>query len=421
MFKRIFAFSFIGVFSLSTAIAQSNSITNYAANSARPVFAGDMFSQDLRQHASTYQTPDDDTFVSTLLGVCKLDRYNPKKYGIYEREVYRDKKMVDPLPVRMVLQERKINIGSFSVKIAKKAPLYIYIPGLFSSVDDKESKRQLSVFSKLGYHVLTFPNPMSADDFLKKKPSFKPGHFTEEAALLYRAIKHHFRKLRDRGLIDGVVHLSGVSYGAFMAAIIAKMDAEQSNIINGTTTVIAPPFHFGKSVLKIDEYIRESKGEFAGIGFAKKYQRYLDVCHGRRPNKKDEWAQGIVIFHAFQERMINAMEVYRKHHNISGDPMGDPDWKENMVFMDYFNEYAPELLPLLNSDRSEILNWINEANQLGKRVRVLTSDDDWLNDIGDWKQMDYRHKMIFDEGGHYGFRHLNWWDELLEIDYSLDK
>lgn len=385
----------------------------------------DLWGDKLRDHASRYKKPDADTFVSTMLGVCFEPKPNVKKLGMLEEVRFKDPSLQKGrLETRILYSSDKVvhNEGKENEWIEfvpKKAPLFVYFPGAFSEMMNNQTKRFMKDMNELGYHVAVFASPLHKD-FIKLKPNFKPGDFLKEAQILHRGMEYAVDYVNKKGLLEvDQVYLTGVSYGAFMAAIATNLDFDSRNLITGGTTLISPPADYEKSIKIIDQLIDETRADFAGLSFSTKYSRYLTVCrrHSKRLLKK--YAKGLTVFVGFQENMVESVKAYRKANGINDLPLNDRKWEESLTFQKYFDYYAPELNASYQSVNSKIKTWVDRANQNGKVIRIFAAEDDWLNEPDAWNNFDPENLLTVKKGGHYGFHHLPWYDTLLTTLFSL--
>jgi hypothetical protein len=385
----------------------------------------DLWGSRLRDHASRYTKPDEDTFVSTMMGVCHGRKPNVKKLGMLKQVKFKDPSLLNGKLESYILYHsdkvvhNKNKENEWIEFVPKKAPLFVYFPGAFSEMMNDQTKRFMEDMNKLGYHVAVFASPLH-EDFVKLKPAFKPGDFLKEAQLLHRGMEYVVDYVNKEGLIENdLVYLTGVSYGAFLASIATNLDYDSRNLITGGTTLISPPADYERSIEIIDTLIDETRKDFADLNFSTKYSRYLTVCrrHSQRLLKK--YAKGLTVFVGFQENMVKSVKAYRKANGINDLPLYDKDWEENLTFQKYFDFYAPELNASYQSLNSKIKTWVDRANNRGKIIRIFAAEDDWLNDQDAWNSFDPENMLTVKKGGHYGFHHLPWYDTLLTTLFSL--
>lgn len=430
--KRSIAGSFIfsllfGFLSPLASAHQLKSAANYNSNN-------DFWGQSLRAHAQDYHNPYEDQFLSTLKGVCAVDWPWQKKFGVYRDRDYKDKDLAERLPVNQVFSYKQpLNLDpaqensdtessdTESSREIKIAPLVIFLPGMFNENDDAQNKRFMLDMSKRGHHVATLPNPLSVD-FINARPNYKPGEFLKEAHTLYRAIKRIVLSYKMRGiLLDNRVRLLGVSYGALMSAIISTLDAQDANIITEGTTLISPPLDFNQALKRMDRYIEETTSEFGGMGTSGKLYRFLRVCFFDNFDQRDKWAKAVTIIAGFQELLVNSIKVWREVNGLDQNiPYQDPNWEETFKFADYLDWYAPEVEAMLQLPEAKLHHWVDQSRQLGKSIRILAAEDDWLNEPNEWSDFYSDQVIILPNGGHYGFRKLLWFEKFLTLAFPTN-
>ena len=302
------------------------------------------------------------------------------------------------------------------IKEVQVAPLVIFLPGMFNDLDDSENRRFMLSLSKRGHHVATLPNPLSTD-YITAKPNYKPGEFFKEARTLYRAIKRIVLSYKMRGILkDNQVQIVGVSYGSLLSSIITVLDANDANILTAGTTLISPPLNFRESLKRIDYYIDETSENFAGMFWTGKLYKFLRVCFSSGFDRRDEWAKGMTIYSGFQEYLVNTIKMWLRVQGIKKDlPYQNPHWERTFKFEHYLDWYAPEVKALLDSPMAELKHWVNQARELQKPIRILAAMDDWLNSPEEWEDFYQDQVIILPNGGHYGFRKLEWFEKFLTL------
>jgi hypothetical protein len=417
---------------LITAFTMSSFLATSAQGTILKSSSGqfDLWDSEIRTHATTYFNPHKDQFLSTIMGVCSFEWPWKKKYGIYRDRDFQDKDLVDRIPIKQVFSyKRKQQVDPkaqtkesnkpLTEKDMKKidvAPLVIFLPGMFNEVDDSQNKRFMLSLSKRGHHVAVLPNPLSVD-YITAKPNYKPGDYLKEAKTLYRAIKRIVLSYKMRGILkQDQVQLLGVSYGALMSSIITVLDSNDANIINGGTTLISPPLNFKKALERLDSYIEDTSDKFSGMYWSGKLYKFLRVCFSSGFKKRDEWAKGMTIYSGFQEYLVNSIKAWRKVNGLKEDlPYQNPKWERTFKFEHYLDWYASDVKAKLDLPEAELQYWVNQARTNGKPVRVLAAVDDWLNVPEEWQDFYEDQVIILPNGGHYGFRKLQWFEKFLTL------
>jgi len=371
----------------------------------------------------SYFFPFPDPFVATLWGNKCQDRLHddtPKDISVSLYQAPNTDTEQKYLTV-------KIQLKLDADKKPLKAPLMILIPGAFANLDDNSAINWSHRFIQLGFHVLTVPNPWGVD-FVSHKANIKLGDFMKEAQSLYQSIRYSVEYLEKREILEGEISLIGLSYGAFLSAMIKAFDAESFNpIIDGNVTLFAPPFSLGRTLELLDEAIDEVRQDYLDTNLLLVYYKLKMVCmlgtvddltQIRRHDSK-----GIVTRFAFHEEMIRSLTLYNQVWNLDLIPKKRKDreaWRIGMDFNTYFSRYAPELLANLNSEKSNVSYWIQRSINRGfNNIRLHTAEDDFLNDEKVWPTF-RRDFYLVDRGGHLGYQYLPWLEELVRKTITPD-
>ena len=84
-----------------------------------------------------------------------------------------------------------------------------------------------------------------------------------------------------------------------------------------------------------------------------------------------------------------------------------------MSFTRYYEIYAPNALEVIRSEQGDIYSWMERAQRAGSfKTRIMLTGDDFLNDNSQWPQKAFDEEtVILENGGHYGFRSLDWYKD----------
>jgi predicted alpha/beta-fold hydrolase len=365
----------------------------------------------------TYYFPFPEPYVGTLWGNKCQDRKFDKTPADISEALYQAPNLYTEQKYLTV----KIQIRTDKDKKPMPGPLMVLIPGAFANLDDHAGINWSHRFIALGYHVLTVPNPWGTD-FVSHKAAIKLGDFEKEAKALYQSIRTSIEYLENRELIDGEISMTGLSYGAFLSAMIKAVDSEHQNpLIDGNVTLFGPPFSLGRTLERLDDAIDEIRQDYLSTNLMYVYYKLRMVCalsniddltQLRRHDSK-----GLVTRFAFHEEMIRSLTLYNKLWNLDLIPTKRSEreaWRIGMDFRTYFSRYAPELLSNLYSEKTRVSYWIGRAISRGfNNIRLHTAEDDFLNDEKVWPA--FRNDFyLVDHGGHLGYQYLPWLDQLLK-------
>jgi hypothetical protein len=292
----------------------------------------------------------------------------------------------------------------FPAQGTKRASLVVYLPGIFQDKDDHSSHQAIRELLGAGNSVLFIPNPLTAD-YMRNFPRSPPANFVAEAGVTLAAIDSFVSLHVDE--IAGV-HIAGASYGAFVAAIVIAKDAEREHpVINGQATLIFPPFQMAQSRERLDQMVDQYQdGHWSAAALiAKKFQQALIGLLGRMKEKYlADKANGFVA-----RRYRPGAATFL----MGFDPV-NPEQTDGVRFYTVIYKAIEVTAPFYSSERADIGYWLNQAADHGNtRARILTTDDDWLNNPGMWKSLpawmrNESHLLIHKGGGHAGIVSSDW-------------
>lgn len=369
------------------------------------------WSPEARRLEKQFYFPIKNTFASTLKGICTPPAKN---------ELIR--------PTKLKVGSELFEKGYLTVKInflkdkkregILKAPLMVFVPGAFNNLGDKQARRMTNSFSKLGYHTLVVPNPWGLD-FIKAKMKKPFGTVTAEGRALNHIITNAIVYLRSKNLIQGKVHISGISYGGFMSAMIKALDQRRPKpFIRGTATAISPPINLEKTLFELDYNIRKA-ASYLPKSRLSTYIKFKNFC------KKSIWsysdqdlrdAQGIVIAEGFHGEIVKSSKKYNSLWKLNAIPEDDNKWEQSFNFTKFFEQFNPSGRVILSLPEGNLKYWMSLIESREPNgVRVLMSKDDFLN-LSPLRKR--RNVMVLPTGGHYGIRHLAWFEKLLEVAFK---
>lgn len=293
-----------------------------------------------------------------------------------------------------------------------KAPLFVLVSGIFGEPFGGIASHLVKRFSDQGFHVLSLGNPLGKSN-LDDKPRYPLAHFVKEAEASYVKIKAARENLNRLGLLSGDTSLYGISYGAFVSAVIKKIDREK---IIKKLVLVSPPKNFGLAISNMDNLVKESKA----------YKNYADwmfpvmsIPFCLNPPKaltlkKAQRAKAIFTFSGFQRGLADQISYADELFNWGYVPRHSKDafnqWRKNLTFNYYFENFFPQLKRLYYSPLSNLFYWIKLSD---KNVIILSAHDDVLNNGVTWPE----HERVFltKIGGHYGFANSQFYENFLTL------
>jgi hypothetical protein len=334
-----------------------------------------------------------------------------------------------------------------------RAPLAIFLPGTFGNLNEVMGNRWLDSLTRLGYHVVAFPNPFGTD-FVSEIPISKLGTVTNEAENLYGVVREVFKKLRLLHGLNGTVRLIGISLGGFFTSVLGALDAEHPNPIFTTDmTIMAPPFHIGRGIDRLDALVDELRDPFQEMGLIKMYLKFRRACNLEDPTNPGQEvltdAKGLVAFPGFYKGLMKSVKAYDKVRNLNYVPSEKKayqEWKNRFKFSTYYKDLNQEGRKIILSKKGHLYYWISRAQAAGfPNIRVLTTTDDFFNDSGVWGSIEdnplkdgmggiydlmlneyewdriQKDIIVLKYGGHYGFRGNPWFENFIRLAFGSKK
>ncbi len=376
------------------------------------------------EHSKSYNHPFDDTFASTLEGVCNTFslKYDDMEIRLEDWKGFSPNVESGWIPV-------KVGIQTVDDKV-KRAPLFFYIPGAFSNLDDKQNRQWMHSMTQQGYHTVVFPNPWGTD-FISRKSKSPIGYVTTEAQIIYDAMRYVYQKAQINYMLSGPVRVAGVSYGGFLSAMVAALDAEHPEpIINQDATAVAPPYDMGITMDHLDNALNDMREDFAEIGLASKAWKFARFCRLKNESqmkpKHYQDAKGLVAYSGFHDTLVDSVILYDELRDVNAIPDRDKGkksdrfkaWRKDFTYNQYFDNYAPGARALMKKQVGKLMHWVNRARAgNGAKIRLMTADDDFLNVVGAFEKQ-AKQMILVRDGGHYGYRGDEWYFKFLELAFT---
>jgi predicted alpha/beta-fold hydrolase len=311
-----------------------------------------------------------------------------------------------------------------------RSPLVVVIPGIFSSAVDSRARLLHRRFKKMGYHVAVLPNPWS-DVYIKANPNSMPGDVFHEAKVMLELLTDAKRRVGEENIT--VTHVVGLSYGGYLAPIVATFDKlDHYNLIDGQTTMVGPPLDMRTTIKKLDKLIELEIPEVRDVEFrtlVKVIADYLKFRSGDNisPTSK-KYSRPLVVSYGFHKPLLSTLKRLNKVKKMDFIPKFENkeeriEWENQIGFRFYLDEIAPEIRQYLDSHFADLHYWMDKAMALNDgKVRLITAADDFLNttDIEPYqsKARAEEHTMVLPSGGHLGFMHLPWFKEFCVAVYA---
>lgn len=291
-----------------------------------------------------------------------------------------------------------------------KAPLLVFISGIFGEPFGGIASHLVKRFSDQGFHVLSLGNPLGKSN-LDDKPRYPLAHFIKEAEAFYEKIKAAKANLHRLGLVTENVSLYGISYGAFVSAVIKKIDREE---IIKKLILVSPPKNFGLAISNMDNLVKESE---AFKSYADWMFPVMSIPFCLNPPKiltlkKAQRAKAIFTFSGFQRGLADQINYADKLFDWGYVPRHSKEvfrkWRQNLTFNYYFENFFPQLKRLFYSPLANLFYWVKLSDE---NVIILSSHDDVLNNGVTWP--DHERVFLTKIGGHYGFANSQFYEQFL--------
>ena len=321
------------------------------------------------------------------------------------------------------------------LKNDKKAkPLLVYIPGTFSKLFSQMTKDFHLRLVRIGYRVISFEN-IFYYKAINKGPLFDLFNIKTQAKAYLEAVQKIRLKLFKQGKVNNQVTLIGQSYGGFLASAMFSLDNKLSERLNedfftGGLHVYSPPFDFFESIKIFDNLLSKAKQDKAFGSFTKYLLTYMEL--GKIDDESEiteilrQKALPLFVDYGFRIYIDDTLESI---NNLKGGKILPKSRKKrveflkNLSFTDAFQIVDDVTFDhFKNSQERKLSYWIQKAIQKGRdNIRILSSDDDMINAEVDPNLIDTPHFLTIPHGGHFGYRQMAWFDELLIKSLSLSK
>ncbi|MGK5084696.1 hypothetical protein WDW37_15485 [Bdellovibrionota bacterium FG-1] len=310
----------------------------------------------------------------------------------------------------------------------RRAPLAVVLNPLFSESTFAQMNRFIEFFGSRGYHVVVFQNSFS-DAVTKQAPVFFPGDLRAESAMHREAVQSVVQRIGAANVTE--INLVGLSYGAFLAAVIQADDAAAAQPqFTGPAFLLNPPYDILNSARNLDRFGRESQ-DTGLLGCALSapalfYNAFL-VDDNQRIHMNEPCAKAFLSVVGFRGRLKHMLSSLNKSMNLGLSS----EHLDSLSFETYVSQLAQVKV---DGGMSELQYWMRRAQDHGyDSFLVLGSADDPINERFDFATsqagtIDPNHWLEMKTGGHTGLRSArnldpncqsrNWLNCFLERIYS---
>lgn len=299
-----------------------------------------------------------------------------------------------------------------------KKPLMVFLPGMFSNLTNPIAIQHGHFFYQKGYHVLLLSNPWSKN-WIVDLPIAPMGDIESESVIVENLIRE-FELLNSKKISS--ISLYGYSYGAFLGAnVVARGQRVYEDVL-----LVGPPLDVRSSMERLDRLADQTYEKTQNI-FSLLWQAFIYV------NKKSqdelssdtiESAPAIAVFAGFIEELASSILTYGYKRGISFEPPGlygqaRRSWIRSFRFRDYIRDFLPNFIELTKGDEALFAYWAEAAAAKARRLRLLTTVNDFLNTPEQTKHIAHGDQwMLLSQGGHVGFLGQDWYWNLLNIGFG---
>jgi pimeloyl-ACP methyl ester carboxylesterase len=137
------------------------------------------------------------------------------------------------------------------------APLVFLVPGTGAGPDSVKSEYLQKVLFQGGYHVISLASPAEPEFIVAASSTGIAGRAEDDARDLYRVMKLAYEKVKDRIQVEGF-HLLGYSLGAWDAAFVARLDAQERAFDFDKVLLINAPVSLYTSAQILDKMLDDN-------------------------------------------------------------------------------------------------------------------------------------------------------------------
>ena len=193
-----------------------------------------------------YNFPYRNPFLATILSVINRAALPFKTVRI---DLHPERVNITGLP-----KDPSVELGLFEQK-GKSAPLVFVIAGTGGGGLSGTALLLASQASKLGYHAITLPNPLSQEYVLGVSASTLPGYLPNDAKEYYDFLTQVV------GMLESEHHMAitgfsvvGLSYGATLAGFLNHLDHQRHTFQFQKTVMLNPAMDVGYASATLDWY-----------------------------------------------------------------------------------------------------------------------------------------------------------------------
>ena len=283
-----------------------------------------------------------------------------------------------------------------------KAPLYIFMPGIFGQPHKGITQNFIDTLEALEGSVVVVPN-LLAQEYIKANPAYIKDVVTSEVEVMEEVLDFALSKLSPQ---KRSVHLIAESLGSSVAVAWVAQDQTHRKRLSDLL-LLWPPMNLYNAMKNFDALIDSYRAyDCSTLGnLLTISQRFLFTIYPENLTLEEQQCMGqVMLVDGFLKSTQKSLATYQETEPALAalpTPTG---------FEHFFQNYRPEIWKLLNSrdPRLALSHWVRSfAPHLP--VKIITSHNDFLNTDLDWR--DFTRKtglkldqdiLVLDWGGHSG-------------------
>lgn len=319
------------------------------------------------------------------------------------------------IPLENQFKTKKLEVYFYEGK--KKGPLNIFFPGIFGSINGALAPAMINLLEKFEGHVLVIPNFLSKT-YIKADPIYESSPEQLDIKIAEDIIKSIILKIPSEKLKG--INLFAESLGSFVAAgVLSKISNDKKLKVHPMkVTLMWPPSNLSLSLKNFDGGISKTLKIYENCSFIPNaikvgyYFLYQDIPKGMSKSFID-CMESYMYHFAFVESIENSFEAFKETKKIE-----DEELPKN--FNTFFNNYNKSFAELIKNNAPElkIKYWLKKRNFENTEVRIITSQDDFINTGVDWNKtieesyLGNNNIIILPWGGHSGGLAMPIWKEV---------
>ena len=137
------------------------------------------------------------------------------------------------------------------------APLIFLVPGTGAGAESIKSEYLQRALFQGGYHVISLASPAEPEFVVAASSTGIAGRPQDDARDLYRVMQLAYEQVKDRIQVEAF-HLLGYSMGAWNAAFVAHLDAQEKVLDFDKVLLINPPVSLYTSAQILDKMLDDN-------------------------------------------------------------------------------------------------------------------------------------------------------------------